>query len=181
MESYERFMDCLLDPAKCRLLIRLGEVERATARELAEACPHISRATLYRYLNRMLEDQIVTVAEERRVRGVTERVYILSPSLQADGSRLLREQGSRGLFLLYAQFSYRLMQEFSQYAKRKDADLLRDGAGFTVCPVQATTEELAGFGRKVGELLLPLMENPPGGERRAHTIATIVTPPQEAN
>ncbi len=45
---------------------------------------------------------------------------------------------------------------------------------------QATPEELAEFGRKVGELLLPLMENPPGGERRAHTIATIVTPPQES-
>ena len=43
-----------------------------------------------------------------------------------------------------------------------------------------TPEELAEFGRKVGELLLPLMENPPGGERRAHTIATIVTPPQES-
>ena len=57
---------------------------------------------------------------------------------------------------------------------------VRDGAGFTVCPVQATPEELAEFGRKVGELLLPLMENPPGGERRAHTIATIVTPPQES-
>lgn len=128
----------------------------------------------------MLEESVLTVAEERRVRGVTERVYTLSPDLQKSGKRLLRERGSQGLFLLYAQFSYRLLQEFSRYAKREDADLVRDGAGFTVCPVQATPEELAEFGRKVGELLLPLMENPPGGERRAHTIATIVTPPQES-
>ena len=180
MESFEPFMDCLLHPAKCRVLIRLAERGQATAGDLAEVCPPISRATLYRYLNRMLEESVLTVAEERRVRGVTERVYTLSPDLQKSGKRLLRERGSQGLFLLYAQFSYRLLQEFSRYAKREDADLVRDGAGFTVCPVQATPEELAEFGRKVGELLLPLMENPPGGERRAHTIATIVTPPQES-
>ena len=145
---------------------------QTSASSPAVACP--------RSASRMLEDSVLTVAEERRVRGVTERVYTLSPDLQKSGKRLLRERGSQGLFLLYAQFSYRLLQEFSRYAKREDADLVRDGAGFTVCPVQATPEELAEFGRKVGELLLPLMENPPGGERRAHTIATIVTPPQES-
>lgn len=98
MESFEPFMDCLLHPAKCRVLIRLAERGQATAGDLAEVCPHISRATLYRYLNRMLEESVLTVAEERRVRGVTERVYTLSPDLQKSGKRLLRERGSQGCF-----------------------------------------------------------------------------------
>ncbi len=117
MESYERFMDCLLDPAKCRLLIRLGEAERATARGagggVSAHFPGHPVPLSEPDAGGPYRDGGGGAPGARCHRAGVHPV----PPLQADGSRLLREQGSRGLFLLYAQFSYRLMQEFSQYAK----------------------------------------------------------------
>lgn len=127
----------------------------------------------------MEKDDILTIAEENRVRGAVERVYALSDNVQKDGNELLKEKGSEGLLLMFTRFMTGLLTQFHEYAGRPDADLQHDGVGFTTCPINATVEELNEAMRKIGEILVPLMQNPPAEGRQRHSIAVITTPPEK--
>jgi len=70
-----------------------GEVR--TAQELAELLHNIPQSTLYRHVNTLSKAGILKIVEERRHRGMVERVYSLAMDdneLFSEGCRMLRRR-----------------------------------------------------------------------------------------
>ena len=174
----EQMMSCLLNPIDSQLLLAIQSHGRASAKDLMRLFPDIPQATLYRHLTKMLSAGVIEVAEEKRIRGATVRIYAPVPFLQAE-LRALSEQHSANLYLqLFIQFTSGLLKEFRAYAADPAADPLRDGTGFSLCPIRATRAEIEEACEKIREILEPLRHNPPAPGRALHTFATVVTPPK---
>ncbi len=68
-----------------RVILALGSGE-LTTREIQAAMPDVPQATLYRAINRLLDAKRIEVAERRKRRGATERVYRLTAAHRAKTS-----------------------------------------------------------------------------------------------
>lgn len=176
----ERMAKCLSDPVRCRLLLEIHNKERATAKQLAKTCQDITHATLYRHLKKMVADGILHVVGENKIRGTLERIYAVSPDLSLDAKKMVEENDGQAYMLLFTQFTLGLTEEFQRYASLPDIDIVRDGSGFTVAPVYATTKELTAAMTEIAKILQPLVSNEKTKNRDLHSIAIITTPPHKA-
>lgn len=76
MDSEPSIADIVLHPVRLRIVQQLGGRQLTTA-ALREELPDITQATLYRHVAALIAAQIVTVVDERRVRGTIERTLAL--------------------------------------------------------------------------------------------------------
>lgn len=180
----EKLLECFVNPAKSSILLQLYTQKQMTAKELKAACPEIPHATLYRHLSKMVDDGILEVVQERKVRAVTEKTY--GVKIDIDNFQGIPEllQQNRGdvFFQLYMQFSMQLAREFSEYCARQDIDIVNDCASFFTGPVRASKEELQEAIIKIGEILTPLRpweQKEEAAGRNLHSLAIIVTPPKK--
>lgn len=175
----EKMAKCLIDPVRCKLLLEIHNKDRATAKQLAQKCPDITHATLYRHLKKMVAAGILQVVGENKIRGTLERIYAVSPGLSLDAKKMAEGNDGQAYMLLFTQFMLGLTEEFQRYVSRSDIDIIRDGSGFTVAPVYATTEELTAAMSGIAKILQPLVSNKKTAERDLHSIAVITTPPRK--
>jgi predicted transcriptional regulator len=68
------FTEVLLDQVRWRIVQYLIVHGDATTKELADNLQDVPRRTLYRHVNFLIDAGAVTVKEERKVRGSTERL-----------------------------------------------------------------------------------------------------------
>src|SRR5579872_4471018 len=66
--------DLIIHPVRLRVLQALTR-RALTAQQLASALPDIPQATLYRHLAALRAGEVITVVEERPVRGTVEKRY----------------------------------------------------------------------------------------------------------
>lgn len=67
--------DLLMHPVRMQIIQAFIGGKRMSVQELGGRLAEVPPATLYRHLNALVEGGVLTVAEERRVRGAIERVY----------------------------------------------------------------------------------------------------------
>ena len=106
----DKFMDCITNPVKCKLLLEIHSQGKATAKHLADIYNDIPQATLYRHLKKMLNDGILQVVEETQVRGTVEKTYSLAYNINSDMATMVEENSGE----LYMQY---FMQYFIGFAK----------------------------------------------------------------
>ena len=70
--------EIMLNPIRLRIVQELAKTQEMTTSELCRKLPDIPRATLYRHVNLLLENNILTVVSEKRVRGSLERTLALN-------------------------------------------------------------------------------------------------------
>ncbi|KPI53277.1 hypothetical protein Q3304_10240 [Clostridioides sp. GD02377] len=175
----DKLMDCFVNPTKCKLVLEIFSNNRTTAKQLGEKFQDISKATLYRYLNKMLEDDIIKVVEEHKIRGTVEKVYAMKLDIADDVKTIINENSGEEYAQLFTQYMMVFLKEFYEYAKREEKDILKDGSGFSVCPVYASVDEITEASKKIASILEPLRNNSNGEGRKMHSIGLIITPPKE--
>lgn len=180
MVSMDHMMEYFIHPVKSRVLMGIMKKERASAKELAAEFPDIPQATLYRYLKRMLEDEMIVLVEEKKIRGMVEKVYAISPELFSKNQSIPEENTGEWYLKMFTSFMAGLYREFSDYAKRPDINLMEQPSGFSVCPVTASPEELRQISLEFQKILAPYMEYQPGAGRSMHSIGIVITPPRDA-
>lgn len=174
-----RFMEAFINPVKSRLLLDIQGRGQATARQLAEANPSIPQATLYRYLKRMLEDDVIKVVGENKIRSVSEKIYSINIDLAAGTKKLLEDNCGEAYFEMFTQYMMLMLNEFREYAVKPDIDILHDGSGFSAGPFYATVKELEDAMTEIGRIAEKLRQNQPGDNRKLRTMGVIITPPKE--
>ena len=175
----EKLMECLSNPVMCKLLTEIQEQEQATAKKLAEIYPDIPQATLYRYLSRMLKDDVLKVVEERRIRGTVEKIYALNCTLEINKQDMLKENAGEDYFRIFTQYAMGIMHEFQEYTERSDIDIPADGSGFWSTPLYLSKKEVEEVATKMLDILKPFSANTPTGDRQLHNIGVIITPPKK--
>ncbi len=167
--------DLILHPIRLRIVTSFS-AESLTAGELSERLPDVPQATLYRHLNTLRRAGILAVSEERRVRGATERRYVLHPgaaNLQPDD---LATGTSDDHLRWFAGFVAGLLGEFGRYVRRGRPDLVRDGVGYRQVILNVSDEEFAAMAVALNGALLPYVAKQPGVGRRRRLLATISLP-----
>ena len=171
--------DLLLHPVRLRIVKAFLGDRALTTRQLAAELPDVPAASVYRHVGRLAEAGVLHVVSERRVRGITERTYMLrlyAAQLQPGevAAMGLEEHGSA--FLAYVAG---LLGDFDRYLATEPEEPTRDGAGYRVAAMWLTDAELADYQRDLAAISLPRLANAPGGGRRRRMLYTVMLPAPE--
>jgi DNA-binding HxlR family transcriptional regulator len=174
----KEIMDCITNPVKSQIILYIHEKGECTAKDILSSHEDIPQATLYRTLNRLVDNGILEVVAENKVRAVTEKVYALSKSFLNINESVIEQNDGEAYFKLFTNFTLALMREFQSYAEKPSINIAEDVSGFSAVPIYATREEMIDIGKKFNEIIAPyLTRNKPTEEQRRRILATIITPP----
>jgi hypothetical protein len=171
--------DLLLHPVRLRIVKAFLGDRALTTRQLAAELPDVPAASVYRHVGRLAEAGVLHVVAERRVRGITERTYMLrlfAAQIQPGevAAMSLEEHGSA--FLAYVAG---LLGDFDRYLATEPESPARDGAGFRVAAMWLSDAELADYRRDLAAITAPLLGNAPGAGRRRRMLYTVMLPAPE--
>lgn len=169
--------ECTRNPSKLRILMMLKKNGPMTAKQMLAEGIDISQTTLYRLLNGMQEDGIISVVSETKVRALTEKTYDASDDLKNFDVDIIRENDVREYCKLFSGFALDLVREFELYADKPDADITRDDCGFASITVFTTREELHSITERIYHILEPYISRT-SPDQEAHTFSVVVTPPR---
>ncbi len=174
-------LDTMLHPVRMRIMMTLAGTQGMTPLQLIELMPEVPQATLYRHINKLTENGLLTVAEERRVRGTTEKVYALNTSARTHltGEDIQNQSREEHMYYFNA-FLVTLMEEFSGYLRSTSkVDYAADGVGYSQVVLYMDEKELMEFSQKMNEALLPFAEKKNDDEsstRRKRIFSTVLMP-----
>src|SRR5699024_8579205 len=95
--------ETIAHPVRLRIIQQLGGRSLTTA-QLREALPDVTQATLYRHVRALLDAELLTVVEERKVRGALERTLALGEQMahvDQEGLRAMSAAQLREAFLVF--------------------------------------------------------------------------------
>jgi predicted DNA-binding transcriptional regulator YafY len=171
--------ELLLHPVRLRILQAfLGDRALTTAQLQAEL-PNVPPASLYRHVARLAAAGVLTVIDERRVRGALERTYTLQSSeatVKADDLADLSADDHRRMFFT---FLAEIIRDFELYLERGDIDLIRDGVSYRLSGMWLTDTEARTLARQFNEILLPATTNLPKRGRKRRYFGSILLPAPE--
>jgi len=167
----------ILHPVRLRILTAISTY-RMTATEISDAMAEIPLTTLYRHINALMDGGLLTVVEERPVRGTVERVYALTapPSLTADDLNGMSREECEQAFTIYLST---LMSDAQRYLDSKagsnEINPLDDGVHISKVQLFLTDDEFDLMNSKMMEWMLEAAKNQPaaGRQRRMFTYMFI--------
>ncbi|MEE2060747.1 helix-turn-helix domain-containing protein [Rhodococcus artemisiae] len=175
MEGEPSIADVVLHPVRLRIIQQLGGRELTTA-ELRKELPDITQATLYRHVSALIDAEIVTVVDERRVRGTIERTLALGERMAHVGQDDLDAVSDAELRNAFVSFLGVLGEEFDKFIDSGDRNL-RNYLGFGASPVYVTTDDLAEIQEKFSALLAPYQAEKDDAIRITFGTTLIPSPP----
>ena len=168
--------DLLLHPIRLRIIQTfLGDRQLTTSQlhvEIADVAP----ATLYRQVATLAEAGVLTVVDERRVRGTVERTYALSiadAQLSADELSRMTPDDHRRAFVA---FLAGVLADVDRYIGSGDVDLERDGAGYRTVGLWLTNEELMEMVNEIAAAVRARAANGPDAGRSRWMLSTVLIP-----
>jgi len=171
--------DLLLHPVRLRIVKAFLGDRALTTRQLAAELPDVPAASVYRHVGRLAEVGVLHVVAERRVRGITERTYMLrlfAAQIQPAEVAAMSSQEHANAFLAYVAG---LLRDFDRYFAAEPENPGRDGAGYRVAAMWLTDAELADYRRDLVAITEPLLANGPGEGRRRRMLYTVMLPAPE--
>ena len=166
-------LDLVLHPVRSRLVQQPSGRLRTTTPP-REAPPDVTQAPLYRHVTALLEAGVVTVVEERRVRGATERTLALGDALAHVDQEGLRAMSTAQLASALRAFLADLAADADR-ALAADDPSLRDLWGFGRGPIHVDADDLAAIQEGFSALLAPYLEDRGDGKHRV-SLATVLLP-----
>lgn len=168
--------DLILHPVRLRILQAFIGDRQLSARQLREMLPDVPPATLYRHFHTLAQAAILTVVEERPIRGTVEKFYRLEAQQAAlspeDLAALSREDHQR----YFTTFIASLLADFEQYLQRDEIDLIRDGVGYRQVALYLNDEELRQLTQSLNHALLPFLKKKPSKQRQRFLLSSIFMP-----
>jgi hypothetical protein len=159
-----------------RILLVLAGGGPATAGEIAERVPDVPPATLYRHLNALRRGGVLAVAEERKVRGATERRFVLHPGGASIGHADLAAASRDDHARWFASFLAGLLGAFGRYLDRGSPDFPRDGVGYREVVLHLSDAELGEMATALNAALMRFVAQPPAEGRTPRLFATVLMP-----
>jgi Helix-turn-helix domain len=172
--------DLLLHPVRLRIIQAFLGDRALTTTELRTELPDVPPATLYRQVARLVDAGVLAVVSERRVRGATERTYILRLSAATIGLDELESMSAEDHRHAFMAFVAALLADYDRYLDRDDIDLLRDGVTYRLAGLWLDDAEFVELTRELVKVLQPRVANPPKPGRRRRILGYVLLPGEEA-
>ncbi len=172
--------DLILHPIRLRVIQAFLGDRALTTTELRSELPDVAPATLYRQVARLVDAGVLGIVAERRVRGATERTYVLrvsSANIGLDELESMTVEDHRHAFIAFVAG---LLADFDRYLSRGDVDLVRDGVSYRLAGMWLNDPEFAELMRDLARVLQPRVANPPKAGRRRRILGYVLLPGDEA-
>ena len=166
--------DVVMHPVRLRIIQQLGGRSLTTA-QLRAALPDVTQATLYRHVATLVDSGILSVVEERKVRGAVERTLALGERMAHVDQTELRAMSDAQLRSAFLAFLGDLSADFDRFVDSEEATL-RDFVGFGRVPLYVDAAGLAVIQAGLSELLAPYLSETRGADRRRVSLATVLVP-----
>lgn len=168
--------DIVMHPVRLRIIQQLGGRSLTTA-QLRAALPDVTQATLYRHVATLVDSGILSIVEERKVRGAVERTLALGDRMAHVDQTELRAMSAAQLRAAFLAFLGDVSADFDRFADGEDP-VLRDFVGFGRVPLYVDAADLAAIQAGLSELLAPYLTERGDGQRRV-SLATVLIPESE--
>lgn len=172
--------DLLLHPVRLRIIQAFLGDRALTTTGLRAELPDVAPATLYRQVARLVGAGVLGVVAERRVRGATERTYVLRTSSASIGLDELESMSAEDHRHAFMAFVAGLLADYDRYLSRGDVDLVRDGVSYRLAGLWLDDAEFVELMRDLARVLQPRVANRPKAGRRRRILGYVLLPGDEA-
>lgn len=166
----------LLHPVRLRIVQVLRDGETFTTHQIRELLPDIPIATLYRHIATLVDAGVVEIADERPVRGTSEKIYRIAPTLANPTAEDLKALTPDELLTVFTVFTSGTIHDMDAYLHAGSPELVDDRVNFAQADFWASDEELDDFLGSVTEALQRLRQNTQRDDRRPRRLTTILMP-----
>ncbi len=158
--------EILMNPIRTRIVQYFLTHDTATSTEVVSELSDIPRATLYRHITVLEENEILTIVNRTKIRGATERTF-----------RLNREKLSTGGDASQNAFSILmgLYRDFDRYFASESPDPVRDMILLKSFDLMLSDREYNAFLMEMLELIHSYAGRDPEG-RTARCLSMISSP-----
>jgi hypothetical protein len=129
---------------------------------------------------RLVDAGVLAVVSERRVRGATERTYVLRVSAANISLGEIEAMSAEDHRQAFMAFVAALLADYDRYLNGGDIDLLRDGVTYRLAGLWLDDAEFTGLMRELARVLQPRVANPPKPGRRRRILGYVLLPGDEA-
>lgn len=167
--------DLLLHPVRLRIVLE-ASADPVTTGELARRMPDVPQATLYRHIATLVDEQVLDVVAERRVRGGVERTFRLVAQNAglgpADAASLTSEEHLTG----FVTFVGALVAAFERYLRDPASALDADPVGYRQVALWLSDDETSHLLAGLSEVLRPYLQHEARPDRRRVRLSTVLIP-----
>ncbi|WP_066500153.1 helix-turn-helix domain-containing protein [Abyssisolibacter fermentans] len=113
--------EIMLNPIRMRIIQELASNQSITATELCKKISNVPRTTMYRHINILIDNDILSVVSEKKIRGSLERTLALNiPNVTKHNTIENADQNAFGFLMCnYAKFHNYFSDKNSDPAKDK--------------------------------------------------------------
>ena len=162
----------LSNPVRMRIIQCMIGYGDATTKQIAEYVSDVPVPTLYRHINYLIDVGLITVKEERKVRGSVERVLTVNPTKPYDETDISN---------LAFQFLMEMYSRFDKYSKRPDADPIRDKLALSTAIFKLTDEEMDNFAKDIGEVMMKYDAISKESKGKIRSVSMVLSPVDETD
>jgi DNA-binding transcriptional ArsR family regulator len=159
----------MLNPVRMRIIQELASRQSLTATELCEKISDVPRTTMYRHIGVLLDNGIVSVVSEKKIRGSLERSLALNVG-EITRNNSLENASQKALGFLMNRYA-----RFHKYFSGANPDPGRDKIFFNTTVLLMDDEEFEQFLSELQGLLGKYSLGAAEG-RRPRDISVISTP-----
>ncbi len=169
--------DVMLHPVRMRVIQTLLTYKTMTVQQLLEKLDDIPQATMYRHLKQLVDAELIEVVETNKIRGTIEKTYAVKEENLVISEEELADTPAEEHIRYFMTYQANLLKEFERYVSAHSAkDFAKDGLGFSQAMLHLTADEMAQFGRELGEVVQRFAQKESTPERRSRTLALIFIP-----
>lgn len=172
----ELIMGLLLHPVRMAIVQNLLGGRHMTAQQLGEQNPEVPTATLYRHIHKLLESGVIEIAEENKIRGTVEKVYVLAGHVTGDLDENFLKASAEDQKRYFFTYLMDLMNAYEAYIGAEGIDMIRDGLTYRRGQYYMNDEEFEQFVRDLQKAYMKIVHNEPGEGRRARTVGLVIVP-----
>jgi len=169
-------VDLLLHPIRLRILQSLLGDRSLTTAQLRDELSDIPAATLYRHISKLVDAGVLSVVNERRVRGAVERTYILRTAAASVNLAEVSKMSTEDHRKMFLAFVAGLMAEYDRYLEKGNVNLVRDGVSYSLSGMWLSDNELKELRSELITALQPRLANAPKPGRKRWLLGVEIFP-----
>ena len=167
--------DLLLHPIRLRIVQALM-ANPMTPLQLRAHLGDVAQASLYRHIGQLADAGLITVVDERPVRGVVERTYAIVESAVSIGADEIADASDDDHLRYFTTFVGTLLAQFASYVADGDIDPAADGIGYRQAALWLSDDEFDTLVAQLTTAVQPHLQHEPSPARRRRLLSTIVLP-----
>ncbi|MGE7688952.1 transcriptional regulator [Lysinibacillus sp. NPDC097214] len=147
--------EVLMHPVRMKILQALmhDKEEGLSTLEMISVIKDVPQATLYRHIQILVDENIIKIVKERKVRSVTEKFYAVNEGAaklsKEDWTQLTIKQKLN--YVSYYQLA--LLSQYQNYLHSIDEEDLTDLATFSFIDLTLTNDQFKNFENELNDLI----------------------------